>query len=140
MSDHPPTDQLSPLKELARRLKRRHCRFCYQDVKSWRKELREEAGLLAEDWQLLGEFAPYKGASNEIDYFFLARDLTWTAQELEPSEEITVHRMPLAQARERLLGQSLVEKNGCLVLPTPPPLTSRNLDLGERGEQELFLP
>lgn len=71
------------------------------------RELREEAGLLANRWDELGKFAPYKGVSNEITRFFLARDLTWTEQELEASEGISVHPMPLAQARQRLLDQDL---------------------------------
>lgn len=74
-----------------------------------KKELQEEAGLLAEDWQELGRFAPYKGASTEIDYFYLARDLTWTDQSLEPSEEISVHPMSLSEARQRLFDQPLID-------------------------------
>lgn len=72
-----------------------------------RKELREEAGLLARDWVELGRFAPYKGVSNETTWFFLARDLTWTEPELEASESLSVHVMPLAEARNRILGQPL---------------------------------
>jgi ADP-ribose pyrophosphatase len=72
-----------------------------------RHELEEEAGLLAARWDALGSFAPYKGVSNERCHFFLARDLRWTAQRLEPSEAMTVHRMPLDEARERLFGQEL---------------------------------
>ena len=74
-----------------------------------KRELAEEAGLVARDWQLLGRFAPYKGVSNEIDWFFLARDLTWTHTEHEPSEQITVHPMPLAQARQVLFEQTLLD-------------------------------
>ena len=37
--------------------------------------LREEAGLVADDWTPLGHFAPYKGVSNERCHFFLARQL-----------------------------------------------------------------
>jgi len=71
------------------------------------KELREEAGLLAQRWTPLGSFAPYKGVSNERCHFFLARDLDPAGQELESSERITVHRLPLAQARAILLDQEL---------------------------------
>lgn len=71
------------------------------------KELEEEAGLRAGEWTSLGKFAPYKGVSNEICHFWLARGLVQTHQDLEPSERISVHRMPLAEARERLLGQDL---------------------------------
>jgi 8-oxo-dGTP pyrophosphatase MutT (NUDIX family) len=70
-------------------------------------ELQEEAGLVASDWTLLGRFAPYKGASNEVCHFYVARGLTPVAQQLEPSERITVHRMPLADARRLLIEQPL---------------------------------
>ncbi|MGC6489017.1 MAG: NUDIX domain-containing protein [Planctomycetota bacterium] len=69
------------------------------------KELREEAGLLAEDWTALGAFAPYKGVSTERCHVFLARGLREVPQQLEASEEISVHRMPVAQARRTLLEQ-----------------------------------
>lgn len=70
-------------------------------------ELEEEAGLVAARWTELGQFAPYKGVSTEVCHFFLAEDLTVTAQRLEAEEDIVVHRMPLAAARERLLAQPL---------------------------------
>lgn len=69
------------------------------------KELHEEAGLLAAHWTPLGRFAPYKGASNEVCHFFLARELTVVTQDLEPSERITVHRLPFVEARRRLVDQ-----------------------------------
>lgn len=71
------------------------------------KELAEEAGLAAERWDLVGRFAPYKGVSNEVCWFFRATELTWTEQELETCEDMTVHRMPFAEAREHLLSQEL---------------------------------
>lgn len=70
-----------------------------------RKELHEEAGLRADEWIPLGRFAPYKGASNEICHFWLARQLHEDLQDLEPSERITVHRLPFAEARRRLIDQ-----------------------------------
>jgi ADP-ribose pyrophosphatase len=72
-----------------------------------RHELREEAGLAASEWTALGSFAPYKGVSNERCHFFLARGLTVVGQDLEPSERITLVRLPFAEAREKLVGQDL---------------------------------
>jgi ADP-ribose pyrophosphatase len=72
-----------------------------------RKELAEEAGLVASDWEPLGSFAPYKGVSNERCWFFVARGLTVVPQRLEPSERITAHRLPLAAARELVVGQEV---------------------------------
>ena len=71
-----------------------------------KKELREEAGVVASDWVGLGHFAPYKGVSNERCHFFLARGLGEVGQSLESSEQISVHRMPIAEARQTLLGQA----------------------------------
>jgi len=70
-----------------------------------KRELHEEAGLLAGAWTGLGRFAPYKGASNELCHFWLARDLTVVRQELEPSERISVHRLPFVEARRLLVEQ-----------------------------------
>jgi 8-oxo-dGTP pyrophosphatase MutT (NUDIX family) len=72
-----------------------------------RQELQEEAGLVADDWLELGRFAPYKGASTEVCHFFLARGLHEVGQDLEASERIAVHRMPMVEARKLLLQQEL---------------------------------
>lgn len=69
------------------------------------KELHEEAGIRADQWTPLGRFAPYKGVSNEICHFWLARGLHVDAQTLEPSERITTHRMPFVEARRLLVDQ-----------------------------------
>ena len=70
------------------------------------KELHEEAGLIAKTWIPIGRFSPYKGLSTEICHYFVAKDLSFDHQELEPSEQITVHRMPLAEARKLLVEQA----------------------------------
>lgn len=72
-----------------------------------RKELAEEAGLAAADWTALGSFAPYKGVSTERCWFFCARGLAAVPQRLEASERITTHRLPLAAARELVVGQEV---------------------------------
>lgn len=76
-----------------------------EPLKTARRELEEEAGLAAERWTPLGHFAPYKGASNELCHFFLARELRVVGQRLEPSERIATHRLPLAEARQRIVDQ-----------------------------------
>lgn len=83
-----------------------------------KKELREEAGLRAARWQEVGRFAPYKGVSNEIDHFYLAEELRDGPRDLEPSEEIEVHRMEFAAARSKLYEQELIDGQSltCLAL------------------------
>jgi len=63
-----------------------------------RRELAEEAGLEAGDWQSLGSIVTTPGFSNEIIHLFLARRLRAVPQQLEDSEVLTVERVPFARA------------------------------------------
>jgi 8-oxo-dGTP pyrophosphatase MutT (NUDIX family) len=74
-----------------------------------KRELLEETGLVATRFDSLGSFAPYKGVSTERCHFYLARGLEQRDQQLEPEERITLHRMPLAAARETLFSQELMD-------------------------------
>ena len=69
------------------------------------RELGEETDLRAEQWHTLVDFHNSPGSSAEANRVFLARGLCAGAQELEPSEQITVHRLPLAEARAKLVEQ-----------------------------------
>ena len=60
-----------------------------------RKELKEEAGLVADEWEKIGHFYPLNGFVNEKCTVFLARDLQKTEQELEPTEDIQIKKESL---------------------------------------------
>lgn len=63
-----------------------------------KRELKEETGLEAKEWIQVGEFRPYDGISNEIDYVFLARNLTETNSEPDPKEGILeVRKVPFTK-------------------------------------------
>jgi len=65
-----------------------------------RRELREETGYEAADWEELTQGPPSAGFSNEIVVFYLARNLRQTsAGGGAGSEKIHVHHVPLQQAR-----------------------------------------
>jgi len=50
-------------------------------------ELEEEAGLIANDWQEVGEFNPYNGVTNEICRVFLAKELAAVPVKPDETEE-----------------------------------------------------
>jgi ADP-ribose pyrophosphatase len=52
-----------------------------------RHELEEEAGLIAKDWQEVGEFNPYNGVTNEICRVFLAKNLAAVPVKPDETEE-----------------------------------------------------
>jgi 8-oxo-dGTP pyrophosphatase MutT (NUDIX family) len=63
------------------------------------RELSEEAGTRASDWQSLGNYLSSPGVFTEVIHLFLATELTPAARAHEPSEVIEVHWVALAQAR-----------------------------------------
>jgi len=61
------------------------------------RELTEETGYAARNWEALGAVTPLPGYSDEKIHLFLARDLTPADQHLDFDEIIEVHPLPLDQ-------------------------------------------
>lgn len=59
------------------------------------RELREETGAVAGQWQSLGVFYPACAYSDEAIEMFLARQISFTARELDEDEFLNVARVPL---------------------------------------------
>ena len=67
-----------------------------------RRELIEEIGFSAMDWQPLGAITPLPGCSNECIHIFLASDLEPADQHLDDDEMINVHALKLTEALEMI--------------------------------------
>lgn len=57
-----------------------------------KKELEEEAGVTAGNWEPAGRFASWNGVTNEICRLFIARDLRKVKSTCDPTEEFEVVR------------------------------------------------
>lgn len=64
------------------------------------RELKEETGYQAGNWQLVSRYFTTPGFSNEVMYFFRATELKAARPELEEDEFIEVELVPLTKARE----------------------------------------
>lgn len=62
------------------------------------RELQEEAGRRAREWQPLGSVISSPGVFTEQVYLYLATGLTEVAQDLAHDEVLEVHWMPFAEA------------------------------------------
>jgi len=76
-------------------------------LEAGKRELREEVGAVAARYDFLGEFYPTPGYCNEIIYLYLARDLTFCAQDLDEDEFIHVEKIPLQTAIEMVMDNRL---------------------------------
>jgi len=61
------------------------------------RELREEAGLIAERWTALGSFYSSPGFANESLHAFMARDLTQVDTDPDDDEDLAIVRRPLSR-------------------------------------------
>lgn len=62
------------------------------------RELKEETGLTASRWRELSRLHTSNSVTDELGVIFLAQELSQGEAELEETEDITVRRLPLAEA------------------------------------------
>jgi ADP-ribose pyrophosphatase len=67
-----------------------------------KKELIEEAGLVAEKLKIIGQFNPYNGVTNEICKVFVATGLTTIKSNPEESEEFEIIKLNENQVIEKI--------------------------------------
>jgi 8-oxo-dGTP pyrophosphatase MutT (NUDIX family) len=62
------------------------------------RELAEEAGVIAAQWEVLGPVDVCNGVANDVQTLYLATDLSKTSMNLDPEEDIVVEWKPFAEA------------------------------------------
>jgi 8-oxo-dGTP pyrophosphatase MutT (NUDIX family) len=74
-----------------------------------KRELKEETGLIAEQWTDLGRIHTSNSATNEEGFLFMAETLHQYEQETEDTEEIQVRKVPLAEAVEMVMKSQITD-------------------------------
>jgi ADP-ribose pyrophosphatase len=74
-----------------------------------RRELAEEAGMAAREWQGLGRVVSSPGVFTEVVHLYLARELTPVAAAREHGEDFETHWVALAEAVSRALSGDIVD-------------------------------
>ncbi len=73
-----------------------------EPLTSAKNELAEEANLAASKWELVGEYNPFNGATDEVARVYLATDLSVSEKEKDPSEEFEVVRMSVSDLEKAI--------------------------------------
>lgn len=68
-----------------------------------KRELREETGCAAKTWVSLGVFYPACAYCDEAIEMFLARDLSFSSQNLDDDEFLNVERIALTELAEQVM-------------------------------------
>lgn len=87
-----------------------------------RAELHEEVGGEASDWRLMITASTMNGLGTEIGHFFLATGVTLGATEHEPTEVMTIHRFPLAEALRMARAGEINDSQSVMALLLAEPL------------------
>jgi 8-oxo-dGTP pyrophosphatase MutT (NUDIX family) len=81
-----------------------------------RREIKEELGIIAEDWRELGTFDANPSMTNDRKSLFLARQLTFTEPDREPTEDIETYRISFADALEKVRTGGITHDLTCLLI------------------------
>lgn len=72
-----------------------------------KRELREEAGVAAQEYRSLGRMFPSVGYTDEIIYMYLAKGLTFGRQHPDEDEFLSVHRIPFDEAVRMVMNDEI---------------------------------
>ena len=76
---------------------------------SAKRELREETGLQAGDWQELMRLHTSNSVTDERGLVYIARDLTQGETCFEETEELLIEKLPVEEAIERVLNGEITD-------------------------------
>jgi 8-oxo-dGTP pyrophosphatase MutT (NUDIX family) len=75
-----------------------------------KKELKEEAGLIAKDWKEIGKTVNAGSFLIWNQYIYLARDLKQEKQLLEAGEDIKILKMSLEEAVKKVINGEIIQE------------------------------
>ncbi|MBX2847723.1 MAG: NUDIX hydrolase [Acidiferrobacterales bacterium] len=81
-----------------------------------KRELEEEAGITAQQWQNLGHVVPSPGFCNEILYFFEARDLRQGTLNLDDAEQLEAHWFSLDEVKAMVRAGEIIDAKSLALL------------------------
>ena len=80
-----------------------------EPLASAKRELKEETGLIADDWQELMRLHTSNSVTDERGLIYVARGLTQGETEFEETEDLLIQKMPLAEAVEHVLNGEITD-------------------------------
>lgn len=78
-------------------------------LESAKRELLEETGLIAEEWQLILEMHLSNSVSDEKALLYVAKNLTQKEAQPEETEQLVVKKMPFSQAYQMVLSGEITD-------------------------------
>jgi len=78
-------------------------------LESAQRELEEECGIVARDWQLLLTAHTSNSATNEIAYMYVARGLSFTQSHPDEDERLEVKKLPFDELYQLVMNNEITD-------------------------------
>ncbi len=78
-------------------------------IESGKRELLEECGIIANDWQKLIEIHLSNSATDEFAIIYVARDLSFTKAEPEETEELKIRKIPFEELFQMVMNGQITD-------------------------------
>lgn len=83
--------------------------FGIDPIESAKRELKEEAGIIAKNYMLLCNMHTSNSVTDEYCHIYLARDLEITEAEPEETEDLVIKKIPFSKAYEMVMNGEITD-------------------------------
>lgn len=98
-----------PLNEYSWEIPEGGCPVGEEVLDTAKRELKEETGLIAQNWSLISKLHTSNSVCNEIAYIFLAEEITQSESQPEDTEQLQVKKVSLKEALEMVLADKITD-------------------------------
>ncbi len=98
-----------PLNEYSWEIPEGGCPDGEEVLETAKRELKEETGLIAQNWSLISKLHTSNSVCNEVAYIFLAEEITQAESQPEDTEQLQVKKVSLKEALELVLADKITD-------------------------------
>lgn len=85
-------------------------------LESAKRELKEETGLSALNWDMLLKMHTSNSVTDEVGYAYLARNLTQGETEFDETEDLAIKKVPFAKAVDMVMDGSITDSMSMIAI------------------------
>lgn len=98
-----------PLNEYSWEIPEGGCPDGEEVLETAKRELKEETGLIAQNWSLISKLHTSNSVCNEVAYIFLAEHITQSESQPEDTEQLQVKKVSLKEALAMVLANKITD-------------------------------
>lgn len=87
-----------------------------EPIEAVKRELKEELGAIAEEWEYIGFIHPFTSFSKSPNHLFIAKKLNFSHRMLDDGELIDVIRVDLSKALKLVLNGEITHAASCVLI------------------------